>query len=76
MPSFGQRVCAIVHLHQLIERDVRVALGGGKACVAEHLLYGAQIGTSLQHVRGAGVPERVRMEITPARAESSVAMHQ
>ena len=42
--------------------------------MAEHLLDGAEVGAAVEQVGRAGVAERVRMEIGPARAERAVAV--
>jgi hypothetical protein len=65
---------AIVHPHQLIERDVGVALRRGKAGVAQHLLDRAKIGAAFEHVRGARVAQRVRVEIGATRPDLAVSV--
>ena len=42
--------------------DVRVALGGPEVGMPEHLLDRAEIGSTLEEVRGEGVPEQVRVD--------------
>src|SRR6185436_16404209 len=73
---FRHRVGPIVDRHQLVERDVRVALGRRKTRVAEELLDGAKIGASLEQMRGAGMAKRVRVEIAAPGAERPVALNQ
>ena len=53
----------VVDAHKMIKGDVRVALGGGKAGMAEQFLYGAHIRAVLQHVRGEGVAQGVRRQM-------------
>ena len=43
-------------------RDMKVAGGGADVGVTEHYLDGAQIGTSIEHVSGAGVSEPMRVD--------------
>ena len=56
----GQRVGAIVDVHQMIERDLGVALRRAQAGVAEQLLDRPQVGAAVEQVRGAGVAQRMR----------------
>ena len=44
--------------------------------MAEHFLDRAQIRAALQHVRGAGVPESVRVQVRAPRAERAIAPHE
>jgi hypothetical protein len=53
----------IVDALHLAGGELGVALRGGEALVAEHLLDGAQVGAFLQHVRAEGVAQRVRMHV-------------
>lgn len=53
----------VVDAHKMIKGDVRVALGGGKAGMAEQFLHGAHIRAVLQHVRGEGVTQGVRRQM-------------
>ena len=39
--------------------EVGVYFGGSDAFVAEHFLYGAEVGTAFHEVGGEGVPESV-----------------
>ena len=49
----------IVNAREGVEIEVRVALRGGYAAVAEQLLNGAQIRAAFQKVRGKGVAQIV-----------------
>ncbi len=40
--------------------DVGVNLGGGKTRMAQQLLHTAQVRAGIQHVRGKGMPQRMR----------------
>ena len=40
--------------------DVHIHLGGGYRLMAQHLLYGAQIGTALKQMCSKAVTQRVR----------------
>src|SRR5262245_18149517 len=66
----------VVDGDELIEGDVRVALGRRQARMTQKLLNGAQIRAPLEQVGRAGVAERVRMEIAAAGAERAVAPNQ
>lgn len=59
----GSRVGLIEGRAQTLDGDVRVALGGGKGRVAEHLLHRPQIGTTLEHVGGRRVSHPVRRDV-------------
>ncbi len=55
------RGCArVVDPHQLLGGDVRVALGGGQAAVAQQLLDHTEVGPAIEQVRGEGVAQGVR----------------
>gem|GEM_PF-205513 len=54
-----QRVGAIVDIHQMIERHLGVALGGGEAGVSEEFLDRAQVGAPVEEVGGVGVAQGV-----------------
>jgi len=58
--------------------DVRVELRRRQVGVAEHLLDGAQVGASLQQVRGERVAQEVRMDAPrlEARALGELAQDQ
>ena len=62
-PLFRSRMSLIVNLQHVLDGKLGVALGGGKALVAEHLLDRAQVSAFLQHVSSEGMPQRVRMNI-------------
>src|SRR5271165_6743670 len=57
----GMRMGAVVHLHHVLDRKLRIALRSGKPLVAEHLLDGAQVSALLQHVGAERMTQRVRM---------------
>src|SRR4029077_15614778 len=61
-----------VHLLQPSPRDVRVDLRRRDVGVPEHHLYGAQIGTVFQQMRGEGVPEHVRRDAAGEAGLASV----
>src|SRR5438132_6902599 len=58
----------VVHLQEMRDGDVRVTLRRRERGVAEHLLDGTKVGAAVEHVRRAGVPQRVRVEIRASRA--------
>ena len=47
----------------MLHRELGVALGGGEALVAEHLLDGAQVGAFFEHVGAEGVAQGVRVDV-------------
>ena len=49
-----------VDLAQPVHRDQGVDLGGGDRRVAEQFLDHPDVGPAVEHVRGEGVPQRVR----------------
>ena len=51
----------IVNVHHVLDRELRVALRGRQALVAEQFLDGAQVRSLFQHVRAEGVTQRMRM---------------
>ena len=53
----GFGVSLVVNLHQAVDADMGVFLGGGERGVTEQLLDGAQVGAPFQHVGGEGMPE-------------------
>ena len=53
----------VVGLRQMLEIEVRVDLRRGDARVAQHLLHRAQVAARLQHVRGEGVAQHVRVHL-------------
>ena len=53
----------IVDLQHVLHGELRVALGGREALVAEEFLNGAQVCAFFQHVRAEGVAQSVRMHI-------------
>jgi hypothetical protein len=53
----------IVHMEHVFDGELGVALRGGEALVAEHLLDGAQVSTFLEHVGAEGVAQGVGMDI-------------
>ena len=57
------RMRLIVNLQHVLHRELRVALRGRQALVAEQLLNGAQVGAFFQHVRTESVAQRVRMNV-------------
>ena len=57
---FGEGVGGVVDAGERIEVEVRVALGGGDAAMAEKLLYGPEVCPAFQHMRGKGVAQVVR----------------
>jgi len=58
---------APIHPEQVRRIDVGVALGGGKALVAQLLLDRAKVGAARQHVGGASVAQRVGMNASDTR---------
>ena len=57
------RMRLIVNLQHMLHRQLRVALRGREAFMAEQLLNRAQVGAFLQHVRAEGMAQSVRMHI-------------
>ena len=55
----GLRMGLFVYIEQIFWIHVRVALGRREARVAEQLLNGPQVPSSLQKVRGEGVAQSV-----------------
>lgn len=60
---FRSRMRAVIHLHHVLHRKLRVALGGGEALMAEKFLNGAQIGALLEHVCAEGMAQGVWMDV-------------
>src|SRR5664280_703437 len=58
------RVGLAVDLLESRFRDVRVELRGREALVTEQFLHDAQIRAALEQMRGVGVAQRVRMDVT------------
>src|SRR5215469_8700974 len=58
--SSRARVGTAVYLFKVIHAHVRVALGGGQARVAKHLLNGAQIRAVVEQVSCKAMAESVR----------------
>ena len=54
---------AIVDADQLINREMRVSLGGRQAAVAKELLNRPKVGPPLQHVGGATMTQSVGVYI-------------
>src|SRR5262245_61408395 len=65
----------VIDLEQVIDRYVGISLCGGQACVAEQLLNGAQVGAPVEQVCGAGMPERMRVQVCATRSERAVRVH-
>src|SRR5213593_3578393 len=72
----GPRVRAVIGLHQPAEVDVRVALRGGEARVAEELLDRPQVRARAEEMGREGVAERVRRRLRDRSAREDVALHQ
>jgi len=49
---------------QSLERHAEIAGGGADIGMPQQNLNGAEIGSGIEHVRSAGVPEQVRMNQT------------
>ncbi len=45
---------------QKLPVQVRVYLGSSNTLMAQHFLYGAQVGAAFHQVSGEGMPERMR----------------
>ena len=54
----------IIDFGQMLEIEMRVNLRRGDAGVAEHFLDRAQIAGRLQDMRGKGMAQHVRMNVT------------
>ena len=54
---------AVVNAGKGVEVEVRVALRGGNAAVAEQLLHGAKVRPAFQKVGGKGVAQIVRRNV-------------
>ena len=57
----GTRMRTVVDLGEVLEIEVGIDLCGGNAGVTQHFLHGAQVAGGLQHMRGEGVAQQVRM---------------
>ena len=55
MRSLGPGMGLVVDLKHVSDGELGVALGGGKALVAKHLLNGTQVGAFFQQVSSEGV---------------------
>src|SRR5262245_43755228 len=64
-----------VHLHQPADIEVRVALRGAEARVAEQFLNRAKVGTGLEKMRRKRVPKRVRADAAGERGLAHVPAH-
>ena len=53
----------VVYFHDLIYGDMGVPLGCGKLRMAEQLLNASQVGPTVQHMGGEGMPDPVEGEI-------------
>ena len=70
------RVTLPVHLEQLRGVDMRVALRGAEARMAEQFLDRPQVGAALQQMRGEGMPQGVRADAEPRAARRDIAPHE
>ena len=57
------RMRLVVNLQHMLHRQLRIALRGSEAFVAEQFLNGAQVGAFFQHVRAESMAQRVRMHV-------------
>src|ERR1051325_10698722 len=73
--SSGTGVRLVVGFHQATEVDVRVALRGREARMAEELLDGAQVGAGAEEGGREGGPERMRRRLTRAPGREHVTLH-
>src|SRR4029077_15662791 len=55
--SLRPRMVGAVHRPQIVAVDPRIELGRAQVGVAEHLLYGPQVGPALQEVGGESMTE-------------------
>ena len=62
-PWSATGVVAAVDSFKAFSAYMRVDLGGGDVGMAQHDLYGPQIGAALQEVAGEGVPDGVRADV-------------
>ena len=65
----------IVNSDQLIQRDLRILLRGGKPGVSQQLLDRSQIGSIAQQMRRESMAQSVRMNGRIARNASRVELH-
>ena len=65
---------SVVDHGQLRSGQLRVALGGGEALVAEQFLNRAQVGAFFQQMRAEGVAQRVRMNVGREAAQNGDAL--
>ena len=65
---------AVIDLGQLRGGELGVALGCGKALVAQQFLYGAQVGALFKQMRTEGVAQRVRMHVRGQAAKNGDAL--
>ena len=61
--ALGAWMGRVVDLGQMLEIEMRINLRRGNAGMAEHFLYRPQVTRRLQHVRGEGVAQHVRMDV-------------
>ena len=59
----GSGMGLVVNVEHVLDGKLGIALGGGKALVAQHLLNGAQVGAFLQHVGSKGVAQCMRVNV-------------
>src|SRR6267142_1945328 len=56
MSLFRPRVGLVVHIHDVFDRKLRVALGGCQTFVSQQFLNRPQVRAFFQHVRAEGMP--------------------
>src|SRR5207247_2776014 len=66
----GPGVGLVVQLLQALDRRMSIHLCRAQRGVAQQLLNGAQVGSGVEQVRGERVPQRVHVQLPPARQPS------
>ena len=69
------RMRFVIHIHELLNAGLRVALRGGERDMAEQFLNRAQVRAIGEQVRGEGMAERMRMEVPIDVGEVRVFFH-
>src|SRR3981189_1303121 len=61
--SLCPRMRLVVNIHHVLDRELRVALCGRQALMAEQFLDGAQVRSLFQHVGAEGVTQSMGMNL-------------
>ena len=63
LPSLRSGMRLVVDVHDVLDRELGVALRGRQALVPEQFLDGAQVRSFFQHVGAEGVTQSMRMNL-------------